>query len=122
MTEARRIAKNIIKDMMKRDKIKVSHVPAAEITKAANALLAVRPELVTQAEQSLAERKAIKIDTAQFDIGQIKIDPKLVAKAEADKQAKKKDKPLSATQAGKVAPRKPTPTGKVVPGTVALSH
>ena len=99
MTEARRLAKNLVKDEMKRQGIKVSHVDAKDITKAANGLLEMKPELIAQAEANVAEREKtpVAIDLSAI----IKVNPTKVAKAEA----KKKDKPLSAKQAGMVAKR-----------------
>lgn len=98
MTEARRLAKGIIKDAMKRKGIKVSYVPAPEITKAANAYIATHPEIVEQAKAMLAEREA-----ATVDIELPAEDEKKIAAAEA----KKKSKPLSAAQAGKTKKSKP---------------
>lgn len=100
MTEARRLAKNLVKDEMKRQGIKISHVDAKDITKAANELLEVMPELIAQAEQNVAERDKTPV---KIDLGAIiHVNPDKVAKAEA----KKKDKPLSAKQAGMTAKRK----------------
>lgn len=103
MTEAMRLARNLVKDAMKANKIKISHVKASEITAAAKALLEQDPSIVTTAEANLAAREAtpIKINVASL----IKVDPTLVAKDEAKKAKAKADKPLSAKQAGKVAPR-----------------
>lgn len=103
MTEARRLARNIIKDEMKRQGIKISHVEASEITKAANALLAEDASIVEQAEANLKERaaKPVAIDVKAI----IKTSPKKVAAAEERKAKAKKEQPLSATQAGKVATR-----------------
>lgn len=100
MTEARRLAKNLVKDEMKRQGIKISHVEASEITKAANALLAADESIIEQAKVNLAEREKtpIKIDVKAL----IHTSAKKVAASEAKKV---KDKPLSAKQAGKVAPR-----------------
>lgn len=100
MTEARRLARNLVKDEMKRQGIKISHVEAKEITAAANALLDEDPSIVEQATANLAEREKtpIKIDVKSM----IKTSPKLVAAAEAKKA---KDQ-LSAKQAGKVKTRK----------------
>lgn len=97
MTEARRIARNLVKDAMKANGIKVSHVEASEITKAANALLEADPSIVETAKANLEERskKPIAIDVKAL----IQESPKLVAKAEA-KKAKDKEQ-LSAKQAGK---------------------
>jgi hypothetical protein len=98
MTEAKRLARNFVKDQLKRAGHKVSHYPAAEITKAAVALIEADNAWVKMAEESLNQAAQQK---ATIDLSAIKVDPKLVQKAEA----KKKDKPLSATQAGIVAPR-----------------
>lgn len=103
MTEARRIARGLVKDAMKEQGIKVSHVEASEITKAANALLEADPSIVEQATANLAERskKPIAIDIKAL----IQESPKLVAAAEAKKAKAKRDKPLSAKQAGLAAKR-----------------
>ena len=58
---------------------------------------------MTKAEENLKAREAtpIKINIASL----IHVDPALVAKDEAAKAKKAAEKPLSAKQAGKVAPR-----------------
>lgn len=98
MTEARRLAKAMVKDALKAAGHKVSHYKASEITKAANALLDTDQgkEIVAQAEANLKDRaKApIAIDVTSL----IKEDPTLVAKDEAEKQERKST--LSAKQAG----------------------
>lgn len=102
-TEAMRLARNLVKDAMKANSIKISHVKASEITSAAKLLLAQDPSILETAKANLAARAAAP---AQIDIkALIKVDPVLVAKAEAEKAKKKAEKPLSKTQAGKVAPR-----------------
>jgi len=103
MTEAMRLARNLVKDAMKANKIKISTVKASEITSAAKQLLEADPSILKTAEANLASREAtpIKIDITQL----IHADPELVAKDEAKKAKAKADKPLSAKQAGKVAPR-----------------
>jgi hypothetical protein len=103
MTEARRLAKNIIKDEMKRNKIKISHVEPKEITAAANALLAEDPSIIETAKANLEARQAtpVKIDIKSL----IKESPKLVKAAEEKKAKAKAERPLSKTQAAKVAPR-----------------
>lgn len=99
MTEARRLAKNLVKDMMKEQGIKVSHVDAKDITAAANKVLELKPELIEMAEKNIAERTAVPV---QIDLsGLIPVNADKKAKADA----KKKDKPLSAKQAGMVAKR-----------------
>jgi hypothetical protein len=101
MTEARRLARNLIKDEMKRQGIKVSHVEASEITKAANQLLEADDSLIKQAEANLAERAKtpIKVDVKAL----IKESPIKVAAAEA-KKAKQKAA-TSAKQAAMVQTR-----------------
>lgn len=98
-TEARRLARNLVKDALKAAKIKISTVEAKEITAAANALLAEDPSIFEKAKANLEDRSKVPVSTAI--ISSIKISDKLVAKAEAKKA---KDQ-LSAKQAGKVAPR-----------------
>lgn len=98
MTEARRLARNLVKDEMKKAKIKISHVEAKEITKAANALLAtedIGKQLMEQAQANLDERA--KTPVAASIISAIPISDKLAAK---DAARKAKDQ-LSAKQAGK---------------------
>lgn len=99
MTEARRIAKGLVKDALKEEGIKISHVAAKEITALANQLIEADPSIVETAKANLEERakKPIAIDIKSL----VKVDPKLVAKADAKKA---KDQ-LSAKQAGKVAKR-----------------
>jgi hypothetical protein len=103
MTEAMRLARNLVKDAMKANKIKISTVKASDITSAAKALIANDPSIVTTAEANLKAREAtpVKIDITAL----IHADPELVAKAEAKAAKAKADKPLSAKQAGKVVPR-----------------
>lgn len=105
MTEARRLAKALVKDELKRAGIKISHVEASEITKAANLYLESEKgsDLIAQAKQNLADREKVTLGDV-FNIADIvKEDPKLVAKAEAKKAAGKGT--LSAKQAGKVKTR-----------------
>lgn len=105
MTEAMRLARNLIKDAMKANKIKISTVKASEITKAAKAYIdgAQGPSLLATAEANLKAREETPMT---LDIKSlIKVDPELVAKDEAKKAKAKADKPLSKAQAGKVAPR-----------------
>jgi hypothetical protein len=115
MTEARRLARNLVKDAMKAAGLRVSHYKASEITEAANQMLAdtspsddnpkgLGPWLIEQATSNIEKRKEKPASAAI--ISAMKADPALVAKAEAEKAAKKTNKvPLSALQAGKVAPR-----------------
>jgi hypothetical protein len=101
MTEARRLAKNLVKDELKRQKIKIAHVEAKEITALANDILASDqgPGLIAKAEANLAEREATPI---LIDIkSKIKVSDKKVAQ---DAAKKAKDQ-LSKATAGKVAVR-----------------
>lgn len=104
MTEARRIARELVKSQIKAAGHKISHYGAAAITEAANSILEAQPDLIKLAEKNLAERGGQKITVAL----NLKEDPKLVAKAEkikAEKAAKKVPPGvLSAAQAGKVQP------------------
>lgn len=125
MTEARRLAKEVIKDMMKKNGLKIAHVNASEITKAANALLASEQgkSYIEAAEAEIKRREEAKAqiegtpDTPLASIlAGIAINPTKKAKAEEAKAKRKASaKPsaagqLSAKQAGKVAPRaKPQP-------------
>lgn len=102
MTEARRLAKALVKDELKRAGIKISHVEASEITKAANAYLdtAKGAELIEEAKANLAAREKVSIGEAGLNIASmVAISPELVAKAEAKKA---KGGTLSAKQAGMV--------------------
>jgi len=103
MTEAMRLARNLVKDAMKAEKIKISTVKASDITIAAKAFIEADPSIITTAEANLAARAEtpVKINIKSL----IQADPDLVRKAEAKAAAAKAEKPLSKTQAGKVAPR-----------------
>jgi hypothetical protein len=103
MTEAMRLARNLVKDAMKANKIKISTVKASEITKVAKQLLDSDASIIATAEANIKAREAtpIKLDINAL----IHADPELVKKAEAKAAADKAAKPLSKTQAGKVAPR-----------------
>ena len=104
MTEARRLAKALVKDELKRAGIKISHVEASEITKAANLYLESEhgSALIEKAKANLAEREKVSIGDT-IDVSKvIAISPELVAKANARKG---KGGTLSAKQAGKVAKR-----------------
>lgn len=104
MTEAMRLARNLVKDLMKRENIKVSHVAASEITAAAKEVLAAQPELIEQAKAAIEERSKTQITVDIKSL--VKEDPKKIAasaKAAADKKAERQ---LSAAQAGKPKVRK----------------
>lgn len=117
MTEARRLAKEVVKNEIRAAGMKVSHVEASEITRAANELIASDASYIEQATAIIAERKAKTAQAIENEderkaaaqarlttIGGIKVSDKLVKKAEAEKAARKST--LSAKQASKVAPRR----------------
>lgn len=100
MTEALRLAKINLKSMMKASGIKVSHVSAADITKAARALVQENDtEYRRLAEASLASASGIKSTLDVTSV--IAVDPGKVKKAEAKKAEAKSPK-----QASKVIPSK----------------
>lgn len=101
MTEARRLAKEVVKNEIRAAGMKISHVEASEITKAANALLDQDPSLIEQAKANLEARAQtpVALDITTL----IKESPKLVEKAEKAKKERKGQ--LSAKQAGKTAKR-----------------
>jgi hypothetical protein len=110
MTEARRLAKEVIKNEIRAAGMKVSHIEASQITALANELLKTDESYIKQAEANIEQRKAKVNDDKDAamallqKLGGIAESPKLVAKAEKEAAAKKAT--LSKTQAGKVAPRK----------------
>lgn len=112
MTEARRIAKAVVKDAIRAAGQKISHVEASVITAAANQLIADDPSYVEKAKANIEARSQVvpaDKEAAQamlVKLGGVKESSKLVAKAAAKKAEANKDAPLSAKQAGKVAPRK----------------
>lgn len=107
MTEALRIAKNMVKDQLRKANIRISHVEAKDITAAAKEFLTADPSIIEKAKEAVEARQAAP---APIDIaGLIHESPALVAKADAEKAERKAT--LSAKQAGKVAPRKAQPQG-----------
>lgn len=116
MTEARRLAKEVIKNEIRAAGMKISHVEARDITAAANNLLETDPSYIEQAKANIEARNAIAPVNAEDEsvranaksklasLGLAGESPKLRAAAE-ERKAKSKAV-LSATQAGKAAPRK----------------
>jgi uncharacterized membrane protein len=104
MTEARRIARALVKDGLKRAGIKISYVESSEITKAANVLLADQPAILQQAKEEV-ERRGQAASKVKIDVDAIPISEKKKAAAEDAAAKKKADKTLSAAKAGKVATR-----------------
>jgi hypothetical protein len=123
MTEARRLAKNLIKDEIKKAGGKISHYEPKDITAAANALLAGEDgkDLLTQAQANVDARAAAveakpavaSIDELQAKLG-ISVSADKVAKAN-EKKAKAKagqdagGAVLSAAKAGQLKTRTKAP-------------
>lgn len=99
MTEALRLAKNLVKDVIKQNGGKISHYKASEITLAAKEYLAKDETLIEQAKANLEERAKTPVSGKVDIMSLVKEDPELVKKAEA-KKADKKVAGLSAKQAG----------------------
>jgi len=104
-TEARRLAREIVRDLMKKNGIKISHVKASQITALADDLIEQDPTLLAQAEANLAAREATPTPSISLDTLKAMVDPKLVAADEAKKAAERASRPLSAKQAGKTKKR-----------------
>jgi hypothetical protein len=104
MTEARRLARNVVKDEMKRQGIKVSHVEASEITKAANALITSDPWFVAKATENLEQGEKIEVKGKDELIKSLPISDKKVKAAEKRK-AEQKAPGTSAAKAGNVQQR-----------------
>lgn len=110
MTEAMRVARGYVKQFLKDEGKKISHVDPKEITKAAKALLEENPELVQEAKATVEARKSAKevgikgkaINVAAI-AASVSVDPKKVAKAEAEKA--ERAAASSAAKAGKTAKR-----------------
>jgi ribosomal protein S24E len=102
MTEARRLARQAVKDAIKADGGKISHYEASEITKAANALIEEYPSYLEQATKNVDERKAKPVASGIMSL--ISISDKKVKAAEAKKA---KSGQLSAKQAGLTAKPRP---------------
>lgn len=103
MTEARRLARDLVKTAMKNAGLRLSHYKSSEITEAANAMIAQDASLIKMAEANIEARGKLHVP---FDPSKIHADPGLVAKAEKEAAAKKVAKvSLSALQAGKPVAR-----------------
>lgn len=99
MTAARNIARKMVKEVLKRKKVKITTVKPSDITKAADVILANDPSIIERAKKELEElEKDSKLNDLDIDI---QADPALVAAQEK----KRADKTLSAKQAGRVSSR-----------------
>lgn len=105
-TEAMRLARLAVKAAMKAKGIKVSHVEASEITKAAKSLIQEDESYLVEAKANV-EAANKKGDAIADAIANIPISAKKKAAAEKDAAKKKADKTLSAAKAGKPAKHRP---------------
>lgn len=118
MTEARRLAKNIIKAQIKAAGEKISHYEAKAITEAANAYLSEHPELIESANASIEASKALAatagVNVQAIPVSQEKVkkSAEKLAKARAETAAKNAGKPGSQKSAtkGKPTPMRRAPT------------
>ena len=104
VTEAMRLGRNHLKSLYREKGGIVSRVEASVWTAGAKQLIESDPQFMDQAKINLEEtatKPTVAIDLEALGIA---ASPKLVAEAEAKKLARKGS--LSATQAGKVAPRR----------------
>jgi hypothetical protein len=87
-TEAMRIARQLVKDAMKRDKIRLADVDAKEITAAAKELIEDNPDILEEAKKNLEARekkeKKIVVKTSK-----IKLNPTKVAANNAKRKTTK---------------------------------
>ena len=101
-TEAMRIARQLVKDAMKAQGIKVSLVKAKDISAAAAELLEADPEILKEAAANVKAREdKEKAIATKIDLSKIQLDPNRV-KAAADKKTK-----VSAKQAGMTVKARP---------------
>jgi hypothetical protein len=108
--EARRLAREVIRDEIKRRGEKPSHYDPKEITALANELIDSDPSWFAKAKESLIARTKI---VPEISLGSLAPSAKALAKVK-EKAAERKAPGLSAKQAGIVPPRKPKvdgPTG-----------
>lgn len=103
-TEAMRIARQLVKDAMKAQGIKVSLVKAKDISAAAVELIEADPEILKEAATNVkAREEKEKAISAKIDLSKIQLDPNRV-KAASERKSK-----VSAKQAGmtvKATPRR----------------
>ena len=73
MTQAMQIARQLVKDQLKRENIRVSDVDAKEITAAAKELIEENPEILGEAERLVAEKEE-KLSGIKFTAkGKVKV-------------------------------------------------
>lgn len=90
MAEARRIAKIMIKDQIKREgKKKVSLIPAKVLTAAANKLIADQPSILKRAADNIAKRDE-GLEDIKVSVGDLEEDAGLARKAASRAKSRKK--------------------------------
>lgn len=115
MTEARRLAKIIIKAAIKEAGGKISDYEAKEITEAANEYIKENPDVIKKAEASIASAEAVakgsKIDTSKIKVSSTKVAAREKKNAEARKASADKAAGKPGPQASAIIQRagKPTP-------------
>lgn len=116
-TEAMRLAKAQVKELLRSNGYKIGAFSAKEITDFAKEVLAANPELLKKAEANLEERKATPVKGIDLRkmLGAMADNPDAKAKPKVPPKPKGAKAPLSAKQAGLVAPR-------AKPGVGAVTH
>lgn len=112
-TEAMRLARLAVKDAIKSEgKVKISHVPAREITALAKELIESEDgaEYIALAEETIKAREENESKVkSKIDLGKIKADPKLVAESEAKKAKSKATTAAKKAGTGPAVRQKPAP-------------
>lgn len=111
-TEAMKIARALVKDELKRQKIKVSYVDAKEISAAAEGVIRANPAIMEMAKAAVEAREkeaeSLKEGLAQIVTpGMVNVAKKAKVEKEAAEEKAKAKEALSATQAGITAQRPP---------------
>lgn len=115
-TEAMRLAKNMVKDLIRNSGQKIGAYSAKELTAAAKVVLERNPALLDLAKKNLAERAVEAKGTKALDLsglfGAKATSEEVKAKPKVAPTRKKKGDPISAKQAGMAAPRQKPGTGQ----------
>lgn len=95
-TEARRIARDMVKNLIRASGGKPSHYKASEITDAADVIISEDTTILAKARENLANRAGLTTSVNVLSL--VHTDPKKIAEAETKK--KQRAEQLSAKQAG----------------------
>lgn len=111
--EAMRLARDIVRDLLRANGITISHVPAKDITTAAKNLVDTDETILAQARENIAKRS--EVPEHRIDLSALGLNTTAL-KAESDKakeaaSAKRKES-LSAAQAGRTKSRTVAPKAK----------